>query len=276
MRPLIWTGPLAALAALSGCAATRPSQQLVDARTLVAQASTGRAAKYAPQDLLLAKELLAKAENRDDGSSEEIHYAYLADRAARRANARGSSLYFAEQEKTAISAYNELQETGRLNAQERLAESEKARGEAEARAAAAMASLKELGSLRDDPRETVLTLSGSVLFKTGEATLLPVAQDSLARVAEALRALPEERSIVVEGHTDSQGDDDANQRLSQARAEAVLAFLSSHGVAAGRLSAVGHGESKPIASNATAEGRANNRRVELIIQKGSPDRHAGR
>ena len=74
------------------------------------------------------------------------------------------------------------------------------------------------------------------------------------------------KRVVVEGHTDSQGQDDANQRLSQSRAQAVVTFLSSQGVASGRLSAVGRGESEPVASNANAEGRANNRRVELVIQ----------
>jgi len=325
MRPLVWTGSVLLLSGLTGCAAKQPSQQLVDARSVVSHASDGRAAKYAPDDMLKAKALLAEAEKASDGSPEEVQYAYLADRAARRASSNGSATYFLEQEQDANAKYHSLQESGRLSAQaafektrrdleeierrmqekdanvdelrankqaleaqqarlqsslssssDALATSEKARIAAEARAAAAIASLTALGNVREEADATVLTLSGSVLFATGEATLLPIAEDSLRRVAEAIDALPEERKVVIEGHTDSQGSDDANQKLSQARAEAVLAFLSSHGVTGGRLSAVGRGESKPVASNANAEGRANNRRVELVIQNSGPQPRASR
>jgi OmpA-OmpF porin, OOP family len=91
-----------------------------------------------------------------------------------------------------------------------------------------------------------------------------------------LMALPEERTVVVEGHTDSQGQDAANQQLSQARAQAVVAFLTQSGVSATRLSAVGRGEAEPVASNESAEGRANNRRVELTIQNAGPRPQASR
>jgi len=309
MRPLMWTGSVILLTTLAGCATKQPSQQLVDARMVVARASEGNAATYAPDDLLKAKELLGKAEEVTDGSEEEVQYAYLADRAAQRASSNGSATYFQNQEEAANARYHSLQESGRLSAQDQLEKtqrdlidverrlqekdanvdelqankraleaqqlrlqgslgaSEKGRADAEARAAAAIASLSALGNVREDENVTVLTLSGSVLFKTGEATLLPIAEDSLKTVADALIALPEERTVVVEGHTDSQGQDDANQRLSQSRAQAVVSFLSSHGVAVRRLSAVGRGESEPVASNSTAEGRANNRRVELTIQR---------
>jgi outer membrane protein OmpA-like peptidoglycan-associated protein len=312
MRPLMWTGSVILLSTLAGCATKQPSQQLVDARMVVSRASEGRAAQYAPDDLLKAKALLGQAEQVSDGSPEEVQYAYLADRAARRATSNGSSSYFLQQEEAANAKYHSLQESGRLSAEDELEKtrrdlaeierrmqekdanvdelrankaaleaqqarlqgslvsSEKARLAAEARATAAIASLTALGNVREEENTTILTLSGSVLFKTGEATLLPIAQDSLKRVAEALLALPEERTIVVEGHTDSQGQDDANQRLSQSRAQAVVTFLSGQGVASGRLSAVGRGEAEPVASNANAEGRANNRRVELVIQNAGP------
>ena len=71
--------------------------------------------------------------------------------------------------------------------------------------------------------------------------------------------------VAVEGHTDSLGSDDYNQKLSQRRANAVIAYLVQQGIDATRLKAVGHGESRPVASNETADGREQNRRVEFKI-----------
>ena len=77
----------------------------------------------------------------------------------------------------------------------------------------------------------------------------------------------EKQKIVVEGYTDSNGNDDSNLRLSQSRAESVRSYLISKGVKAERIQAVGKGEASPIAPNDTAEGRANNRRVEIVVEK---------
>ena len=98
MRAVTWTGSVPLLAVLVGCAAAQQSTQLADARTVVTQASSGRAAKYAPDDLLEAKKLLTKAEEASDGSEAEVQYAYLADRAARVATSNGDGTYFVEQE----------------------------------------------------------------------------------------------------------------------------------------------------------------------------------
>ena len=111
----------------------------------------------------------------------------------------------------------------------------------------------------------MITLSGEVLFKTKEATLLPIAQTQLDKVAEALKSQGEDKTIVVEGHTDSQGKDSYNQDLSRRRAEAVRSYLVSRGIPDDMITAVGKGELEPIADNKTAEGRANNRRVEIEI-----------
>jgi len=106
-----------------------------------------------------------------------------------------------------------------------------------------------------------LILEG-VNFATGKAELTPESQAILDGVAESLVA-NEEIKVQVGGHTDNTGSAAVNKRLSAARAEAVRQYLISKGVAAGRLTAAGFGPSKPIASNKTAAGRAQNRRVEL-------------
>ena len=111
----------------------------------------------------------------------------------------------------------------------------------------------------------VITLSGSVLFRSDEATLLPEARTRLGQVTDALMAT-KERSIIVEGHTDSQGSDAHNLDLSQRRAEAVRAYIVERGYDASRVRALGVGEGQPLADNGTDEGRANNRRVEIVVQ----------
>lgn len=134
--------------------------------------------------------------------------------------------------------------------------------DAEARAQAAMDALRELATVRQEGDETVVTIPGEVLFEYNQADLRPTARQRLRAVAEALEANPNAQ-IVVEGHTDSIGSDEFNLQLSQRRAEAVRQFLVDEGIAMGRIRAVGRGEEEPIADNDTAEGRAENRRVEI-------------
>ena len=146
-------------------------------------------------------------------------------------------------------------------------EAEKAaRALAEQKLAAALKSLEEIAKVARDQRGLVITLSGEVLFITGKSTLLPLAKDKLTTVAKYLQQEPDDKRMVVEGHTDSVGSDNANMKLSQARADAVREFLVLQGVRPERITAVGKGKTTPIADNKTAEGRANNRRVEIVIK----------
>jgi outer membrane protein OmpA-like peptidoglycan-associated protein len=141
-----------------------------------------------------------------------------------------------------------------------------ARLEAEKRAAAALASLNEIAKVKEEQRGLVITLEGSVLFTTGRATLLPIAQNKLSKVAVVLKEQDSAKKIVVEGHTDSRGSDASNQKLSQDRADSVRNYLISQGVPSDRITAVGKGETTPVADNSTPDGRANNRRVEIVIK----------
>ena len=155
-----------------------------------------------------------------------------------------------------------------LEARQKELEAEKAaRAEAEKKLAAAMKSLEEIAKIKEEQRGLVITLDGAVLFASGKTELLPIAQSKLDRVAEVLQQQSDDKKIVVEGHTDSVGADAANQKLSQARAESVRTYLVSRGVKADRISALGKGESTPIADNKSPEGRANNRRVEIVVSK---------
>jgi outer membrane protein OmpA-like peptidoglycan-associated protein len=121
----------------------------------------------------------------------------------------------------------------------------------------------------------VITLSGSVLFETNKAALLPAATTKLNDVADALTKGNPDANITIEGHTDSQGARDHNMQLGQQRAESVKSQLVARGVAPDRIKAVGVGPDRPIADNKSPEGRANNRRVEIIVEGGSANGAGG-
>jgi outer membrane protein OmpA-like peptidoglycan-associated protein len=113
-------------------------------------------------------------------------------------------------------------------------------------------------------RGLVLTL-GDVLFTTGSAELQSGASDRLNKLINFLNEYPE-RLVLIEGHTDSMGSSEYNQGLSQRRSESVKHFLTQQGIATQRLSTSGMGEDQPIATNDSAAGRLQNRRVEIIIE----------
>lgn len=112
--------------------------------------------------------------------------------------------------------------------------------------------------------ETRIVLRQTVFFQTARATIKPESLPLLDEVAQAMMDHPALR-VRIEGHTDSVGNDRTNLRLSQSRADAVLRYLVRRGVSANRLVAVGFGEDQPLDDNATAAGRAVNRRVEFRI-----------
>ncbi len=116
---------------------------------------------------------------------------------------------------------------------------------------------------RDDA--LVVNFEGGILFDTNSSSLLPGGFDRLRTLAQTVSKYPKER-LIVKGHTDSQGDDRFNQKLSEERANTVRNFLVSEGVSSARATAVGFGSKMPVATNATAEGRQQNRRVEIEIR----------
>ncbi|MFC1551597.1 OmpA family protein [Candidatus Latescibacterota bacterium] len=109
-----------------------------------------------------------------------------------------------------------------------------------------------------------LTMESGILFQTNQATLQTEARQNIQKIAEVLTTYPD-TDIIVVGHTDSDGAEDYNQKLSEQRAQSVVDNLKSLGVSDSRLKMIGYGETQPVASNDTSTGKQANRRVEVAI-----------
>ncbi len=151
-----------------------------------------------------------------------------------------------------------------------LAESERLRQRADAAErdqaelrARLQAQLNSILETREDARGLIVSMP-DVLFDFDRYSLRPGAREKLAKVAGVVLAYPDLR-LEIEGHTDSLGTDDYNQRLSERRADSVLSYLREQGINPGAIVARGFGEARPIVTNDTAEGRQQNRRVELVV-----------
>jgi outer membrane protein OmpA-like peptidoglycan-associated protein len=278
------------LALLVGCGSTLPPKELVDARASYQAASKGPAGQQSPAELHVAKQSLDQAERSfsDDGDSLVTKdFSYIAIRKSELAAASARAALAVKEREAAereaqnvqaaqlSDARNQLNSTksnlektqGNLEkTQEQLAREKAAREAAEKAAALAMADLNRLAAVKQETRGMVITLSGGVLFASNESTLLPAAILKLNEVADALIKGNPDSNMVVEGHTDSQGQAKYNKELGQKRADAVKAQLVARGVAADRINAVGIGADRPLAPNTSAENRANNRRVEIIVE----------
>jgi outer membrane protein OmpA-like peptidoglycan-associated protein len=283
-----WT--LAACILTCGACASFVPKELVNARTANQRANAGQAAQIAQSELHQANTALAQAEKafeKDDDSYTTRDLAYVAERKAQFAeatasilveqkdqqgsandlrNAQGQANAKTEQKLTSTEAALLASQQGGAITAERLTAEQAARVAAEKRATDAQAALAKLAAVKDEPRGMVITLSGSVLFASNQSTILPEARARIDQVADVLLA-SRERNLTVEGHTDSQGSDSKNLELSQRRADAVRDYLIQRTYGADLIKANGRGETQPVADNASAEGRANNRRVEIIIER---------
>jgi outer membrane protein OmpA-like peptidoglycan-associated protein len=284
LRTIHALGAFIAFAGAAGCATTLAPPELVTARSVYDRALHGPAAQVNPTDLHTAKESLDAAEqsfNSDGDTQDTRDLGYTAGRRSESAETRARAMMAMAQKEqvvaqmhasTASQAQLSAADLARAN-QELASQGAKLDSEvhrrraAEERAAKAAADLARIASVKQEPRGMVITLSGSVLFTSGSATLLPAAQLKLNDVADALTQQDPGSTIVVEGHTDSQGSAASNQDLSQRRAQAVRDYLVSRGIAGDRVTSQGFGPSRSIADNASAEGRANNRRVEIVVQQ---------
>lgn len=287
--------------AMLGCGETLPPKELVDARSAYDHAASGKAGQLHPAQVYEAKQALDKAEAKfkDEGDSPDTKdLAYVAQRKAQYSEALAEvsladqRLAQADKDSRALTgralesaqaALNKTKEdlekqkqatAGAISDAEKArleAEKERqARLEAERRMKQALEDLAKIAAIKEEQRGMVITLTGNVLFESGKWALLPGAQIKLNEVAEALK-MNKDRDITIEGHTDNQGNRQANVELGQHRAESVKDYVVSRGVDSSRVKAVGIGQDRPIADNSNPEGRANNRRVEIIV---SPPKEA--
>jgi outer membrane protein OmpA-like peptidoglycan-associated protein len=282
---------------LGGCttAARAAPKELVNAREAYQRASTGSAAQTAPAELRVAHQALAQAEQsfrenpdsyqttRDLASvaqrKSEIAEATASRAIARRKQAQARNVYEATKGDSVTIMNRDLRQTRMgpdgsgscgITTVEQIFAKYEVLTAAEERAIDALAALAELGTVKEESRGTVITLSGRSLFASNQAIFLIDMLTRLNRVSDALLAT-RERTLVVEGHSDSQGSVSDNFVLSLRRADAFRAYLIRRGYRADRIQSYGLGEGNPIADNASAEGRADNRRIEIIIE---PELHA--
>lgn len=284
------------LAALAGAFAVAcggnvpPPKALVDARTEYQNAKAGPAMQLDPTDLHEADLALQRAESawrdsQDPKDEHPIDLAIVAQRKAQIAAAEAAALKAgqdATQAKADLQAVMQaqLQATkGQLNQTQQTlnqtqsqlqqtaaqaAAQQKQLADLEARLKDARDTIAKIAAVKDDSRGMVITLQGEVLFATGKWDLKPAAMAKLDQIADALRG--KEQPMVVFGFTDNVGTYQNNMDLSQKRAQAVRDYLVTKGIPSDLISAQGKGPDQPIAENTSVEGRAQNRRVEIVVQ----------
>jgi outer membrane protein OmpA-like peptidoglycan-associated protein len=281
---------------LVACGGDRvPPKSLVDARTEFGRAKSGIAAQLDPTDVHEAELALQKAEsawNDHPDEPETVDLAMIAERKAAiaEAEARASKaqadadrakqdLMIAMQQQVNSARdqtqktrealnqkQNELSQTqNQLQMTTAQAEEQKKKlADLEAKLKDARDTIAKIAAVKDDDRGMVITLQGEVLFGTGKSALKGGAMAKLDQIAQAL--LGKEQPMIVFGFTDNVGTRDNNMDLSQKRAQSVRDYLVSKGIPADLVTAQGKGPDNPIGDNNSAEGRAENRRVEIVVQ----------
>ena len=282
---------LIAAGLLAASASTAPSAALEQARSAVSAAAGDPIVnQYAPVELKEATEALARADREwadDHDETETNHLAYIArQRAEIATNAARSRQLDAniqqagsEADRIRLQARTLEADQARMRAQQaqqqaltaeqRAAQQQAAAAAAQAQANAAQDRVRALeAQLRDmEAQQTergLLVTLGDVLFAFNKAELSAQAAPRLDKLASFLKQFPD-RKLLIEGYTDSVGSDSYNQDLSERRAQSVRDALVQRGVDTSRITARGYGKAHPVADNASPEGRAMNRRVEIVI-----------
>ena len=279
---------------LASCA-TAPSKPdgAAEARTKLTQLqSDPNLANRAPLAFKEADTAVRAAEQPQADKDLAAYRVYLADRKVEIARAQAQTS-LAEDQRSVLSAQRERARldartrevdaakdqvvTARAESAEQKVVAEQARGAADAARLAAASSEQQAAELqrqvdtlqaKPTDRGLVLTL-GDVLFTTGQADLKTGASGNLNRLVAFLDKYPD-RTVAIEGYTDSVGSEEYNQGLSERRADSVKSYLAGQGIDAIRISASGKGESDPVSGNDSAAGRQQNRRVEVIISNPAP------
>jgi outer membrane protein OmpA-like peptidoglycan-associated protein len=277
------------LGGLGACGGERiPPKALVDAREEFQRAKTGIAIQLDPTDVHEADLALQRANHAWDDEPDDpntIDLAIVAQRKAQIAEAEARTLKAQHDAEATKRALEELMSAqlqsarGQLNQTKQQLNQTQSALEAEQRAAAeqkkllddlerklkdARDTIAKIAAVKDDERGMVITLQGEVLFSTGKWDLKAGAMAKLDQIAEALRG--KEQPMVVLGHTDNVGTHDLNMDLSQKRANSVRDYLISRGIPQDLITAQGKGPDVPVSDNGSIEGRASNRRVEIVVQ----------
>ena len=262
----IYSSILAAAAAvLLGACSTTPETiaELETARAIVPQVENSPRAGVAALEVAEARKALDRANRLADKGGKQGEIEFEASVASKYAQIANEKILTAQAREEIEKGEGERQAV-LVSAREREAQRSSQQAQsAEERAKALERELADLKGKKTD-RGVVVTL-GDVLFDTAKATLKPGAYATIDRLATVLKEDPA-RKVLIEGNTDSVGSDEYNQSLSERRAASVQAALFERGVEASQISTVGKGETSPVASNESAVGRQQNRRVELVFQ----------
>lgn len=267
---------------LAGCAsAPLAPPGAAEVRTkLTSLQSDPNLAERAPAAIKDAEAAVRTAEQPVSKADADLgaHRVYMADRKVEIAMARASTRYAEDQraklgderDRARLDARTREADAARVDATRAQGEADLARTDADAAILAAEDLQRQIDALEAEAtdRGLVLTL-GDVLFATGKSDVKVGATSNLNKLVAFLNKYPD-RNVQIEGHTDNVGSDDSNQGLSQRRAESVKAYLVQQGIAASRLTAVGMGETQPLADNGSQSGRQQNRRVVAVIENPAP------
>lgn len=266
MRMLVASAVASVLFTACSTAPTQP-EGANDARSKLTQLqSDPQLAARAPVAIKEAELAARAAEQPQQDKALADHLVFMADRKVDIAIALSQSRMLVDQREM----LSQQRETARLDSRTR--EVDRARNDAASARLESEAAQQQTDALQKQiealnakatDRGLVVTL-GDVLFDTGKAELKGGAARSISKLADFLNKY-NDRTVMIEGHTDNVGSDDYNMGLSQRRADSVKAYLVGEGINPNRLVASGKGESSPVAGNDTASGRQQNRRVEVII-----------
>lgn len=264
---------VAIAAILSACTATPERNETLErARTLVTEVEQSPRAGVAAADIANARTSLDAANRLATSKSKKADMEFEATNATLSAQIANEKILTAQANEQIADGTAQRQAV-LLQARERdVQRSVDQASDARRDAQSLEAELADL-KLQKTERGLVLTL-GDVLFDTGQSTLKSGAYSALDRLATVLKEKPE-RKVLIEGHTDNVGSDQNNMDLSERRAQAVQASLTQRGVGRDQITALGKGETSPIAGNDSASGRQSNRRVELIFTDGAAHVAAG-
>jgi outer membrane protein OmpA-like peptidoglycan-associated protein len=227
----------------------------------------GTAAREAAQIAEEARVMSLKREQDEQAEQERKAAADQAAQAQSEAQAQQAAAAQAQAQAAQSQAQAERAEQAKQQAAQEAQQAEQARQQAEADKAQMRArmlqQLNQVLETKDTARGLIVSMP-DVLFDTGKADLKPTTRERLAKVAGILLAYPDIH-VEVDGYTDSTGSLELNERLSQQRAKSVRSYLASQGVNQSSITTQGFGPDNPVASNGTAAGRQQNRRVELVV-----------